>query len=143
MNKSKSASPVYNSHSEGVWGGIVKVHDTTFSGFRGKTRCGERNVMFGSNPNSPDKIAPHFFDNCKLENVDDNGFAFLAKPKLSWANIKDCGNFPCTAPNNWVIGFTNTKYDGVTPSSTAKDFAVVPDDKTVGGTYPNCVHRPE
>ena len=78
-----------------------------------------------------------------MVDVDDNGFAFLSKPEPGWANVKDCGDFPCTAPSNWIIGFTNTKYDGVTPSTTPKDFMLVPDDLTVGGTYPGCVHKPE
>lgn len=137
-----SALPIYNSHGEGNWGGNILVRDTLFSNFMGKTRCGERSVIFNTNPASSDKVPPHFFDNCKIVDVDDSGFAFMSKPPKAWANVKDCGNFPCTAPSNWVVTFTNTKYDGITPSSTPKDFALVPDDATVGGTYPNCVHRP-
>ena len=106
-------------------------------------QCGERSVIFGSNPYSSDKIPPHFFDNCKFTNVDDLGFALLEKSPSKWANVKDCGNFPCTAPNNFIMGFTSVKYDGITPSTTARDFTLVPDEKTVAGTYPNCVHKPE
>ena len=138
-----SSLPIWKSSGEGNWGGNIHIRDTTFKGFMGKSRCGERHVIFNTNPASSDKVPPHFFDNCKIVDTDDSGFAFLSKPPKKWANVKDCGNFPCTAPSNWVIAFTNTKYDGVTPSATPKDFALVPDDETVGGTYPNCVHRPD
>lgn len=136
----KSSLPIYKSHGEGNWGGRVEVRDTLFKGFVGLQKCGERSVIFGSNPDSSDKIPPHFFVNSKFVDVDDLGFAFLEKPPSKWANVKDCGNFPCTAPSNYILGFTSTKFDGVTPSVTAQDFTVVPDDPTVGGTYPNCKH---
>ena len=120
----------------------MKIWNTLIKGFRGKSKCGARSVFFNTLPYSSDKIPPHFFDNCRIVDTDDSGFAFLSKPNAAWANVKDCGNFPCTAPTNAVTQFTNTKYDGVTPSTTPKDFALVPDDATVGGTYPNCVHQP-
>jgi len=102
-----------------------------------------RNVIFERNPAGSDKIPPHFFENCKFEDVTDDGFAFLDKPDPAWANIKDCGNFPCTAPNNVIFTFTNTKYYGATPSVASSAFTVVPDDETVGGAYtPACQHKP-
>ena len=150
MNDSKdlhptmaSSLPIYTSHGEGNWGGKVTISNTIFQDFTGLQRCGERNVIFGSNPDSSDKIPPHFFDNCKFIDVDDLGLAFLEKPPLKWANVKDCGNFPCTAPSNYILSFTNTKFDGIQPSGKAKDFVLVPDDPTVGGTYPNCKHFPD
>lgn len=103
-----------------------------------------RNVIFERNPMGSDKIPPHFFDNCKFEDVTDDGFAFLDKPDPAWANIKDCGNFPCTAPNNVIFTFTNTKYYGATPSIASSAFTLVPDDETVGGAYtPACTHKPD
>jgi len=103
-----SALPIMNSHGEGNWGGNIKISDTLFKGFLGKSKCGERSVIFNTNPSSSDKVPPHFFDNCKVVDVDDSGFAFLSKPPAGWANVKDCGNFPCTAPINCFIQFTNT-----------------------------------
>ena len=108
-----SSLPIYTSHGEGNWGGKVTITNTVFQDFTGLQRCGERNVIFGSNPDSSDKIPPHFFDNCKFIDVDDLGLAFLEKPPEKWANVKDCGNFPCTAPSNYILSFTNTKFDGI------------------------------
>ena len=119
------------------------MNNCKFSKFLGKSKCGERATLIARNPSSPDKIPPHFFNNCVLEDVDDSGFAFLEKPNPGWANVKDCGNFPCTAPNNAIFSFADTTYKGITPTSTPSAFVIVPDDETVGGTYGNCVHRPE
>ena len=72
------------------------------------------------------------------------GWAYLEKPPTAWANVKDCGNFPCTAPNNLIFTFAGTTFTGTTqPSTTAADFVIVPDDETVGGTYPGCTHFPD
>jgi len=136
-----SALPIYKSHGEGNWGGRVDVNNSKFSKFLGKSKCGERSVIFERNPDSSDKIPPHFFNNCILEDVDDSGFAFLEKPDPKWANVKDCGNFPCTAPNNLIFSFSGTTYEGTTPSTAVADFTIVPDDETVGGTYGTCERK--
>merc|ERR1712242_616880 len=105
--------------------------------------CGQRSVIFERNAGDSDKIPPHFFNDMTFINVDNDGWAFLEKPKEKWANVKDCGNFPCTAPNNLIFSFAGTKFEGDTkPTSTPSDFVIVPDDKTVGGTYPSCDHFP-
>lgn len=105
MPTSKSALPIYGSHGEGAWAGQVNVDNVKFSKFQGKTMCGQRNVIFERSPTGSDKIAPHFFNNCKFEDVNDDGFAYFDKPSPKWANIKDCGFFPCTAPNNIIFTF--------------------------------------
>lgn len=143
MPISASVLPLWNSHGEGNWGGTILIEDTTFQGFVGKQKCGQRQVMFERNPSGSDKIPPHTFKNCKFDNVDDEGFAWLEKPNPAWANIKDCGNFPCTAPNNMIFTFLNSRFTGVTPSTTTSDMTLVPDDELVGGTYPNCEHKPQ
>ena len=34
-------------------------------------------------------------------------------PPLSWANIADCGSFPCTGPRNLVAKFKTTTFKGL------------------------------
>ena len=98
-----SALPIYKSHGEGNWGGRINIENVKFAKFQGSTTCGERSVIFERNPDGSDKIPPHWFNNCIFEDVNDDGFAFLEKPDPAWANVKDCGNFPCTAPNNIIF----------------------------------------
>ena len=135
-----SSLPIYKSHGEGNWGGTIFVKNVTFEGFQGLSRCGARHVALERNPDSSDKIPPTFFDNIKFINADDLGFVFLEKPAEKWANVKDCGNFPCTAPNNLIYSFASTTWSGSMPSFAYRDFTLVPDDETVGGTYPGCSH---
>jgi len=138
---SASALPVSKSKAQGAWGGKVTYSNCKFEGFIGKAKCGARSVIFERNKNDSDKIPMHYFNNMEFKNVDNAGWAFLKKPNKGWANVKDCGNFPCTAPNNYIMTFSGTTYTGTTkPTSTPADFVIVPDDKTVGGTYPSCTH---
>ena len=103
--------------------------------------CGQKSVIFEGNKYDSDKIPQHYLEDMKFIDVDDSGWAFLSKPPKGWANVKDCGNFPCTAPNNLIFTFTNTKFEGDTkPKKTPADFVIVPNDATVGGTYPGCTH---
>ena len=137
-----SSLPIYESHGEGNWGGTIVIEDTIFSGFVGVQKCGQRHVIFERNPKGSDKIPPHTIKNCKFVDVNDSGFAWFEKPDLAWANIKDCGDFPCTAPNNMIFTFLSSRFSGATPSVTDSDMTLVPDDETVGGTYPGCIHLP-
>jgi hypothetical protein len=41
--------------------------------------------------------------NSKLENVDWDAFAYFFTPPNAWAVVDDCGNYPCTGPNNVLI----------------------------------------
>jgi len=43
-----------------------------------------------------------FFDNTF---TDVKNIAYMAEPNPGWANLKDCGDFPCTAPLNSLISF--------------------------------------
>ena len=31
--------------------------------------------------------------------------AYLFTPPATWANLDDCGDFPCTAPSNALLDF--------------------------------------
>jgi hypothetical protein len=43
--------------------------------------------------------------------------ASLMSPMLAWANVEDCGNFPCTGPNNLLYYFKNSNWYGSTISN--------------------------
>ena len=52
------------------------------------------------------------FTNTKFYDLHEDAFAYLMDPPLEWANLKDCGNFPCTGPQNIVLYFKNTQFFG-------------------------------
>ena len=47
------------------------------------------------------------------------------EPPLAWANLDDCGNFPCTAPLNVELFFKRSSFGGTvqpTFAATNLDF---------------------
>jgi len=58
----------------------------------------------------------------------------LKDPNSNWAKISDCGDFPCTAPNNIILSFKNTGFTGTKqPDEINPDFEIIPDDPNIGG----------
>lgn len=120
----KSARPIYKIKSFGAYGGIALIENVKFAKFDtgGRTKCQSRQSVFARNPYASDKIPMHKFKNCKFEDVDDSSMAFFTDPPPSWAIVKDCGAFPCTAPNNILASFTGTRFSGTTPVRTDSQF---------------------
>jgi hypothetical protein len=42
----------------------------------------------------------HEFYDTEFTNIEDDAMASLMNPDPKWANLEDCGNFPCTGPYN-------------------------------------------
>jgi hypothetical protein len=74
------------------------------------------------NDDASDYLQMQEFENVKFTNVELGGLAWLTDPPKSWANIKDCGNFPCTAPKNTVYTFKGTIWNGIKPTNALADF---------------------
>jgi len=65
------------------------------------------------------------FTNSKFVDVEEDAFAYFMDPKPAWANIADCGEFPCTAPLNILYSFKNSVFSGVKPTYAAADFQLI------------------
>lgn len=66
----------------------------------------------------------------------------MHEPEPGWANLADCGNFPCTGPKNTLFLFTDTKYKGITPiPEKTKNFSIIPDVKDFSKKFDNCVKK--
>jgi hypothetical protein len=63
-------------------------------------------------------------------------------PPKGWANIKDCGNFPCTAPYNTIFYFRRNKFEGLKPIYAADSFLLIPDTPNFSALVPNCEKYP-
>lgn len=57
-----------------------------------------RQTVMALNPTNADFIPMSEFFNTKFVDVEGDAMGFLFDPPKGWANVKDCGNFPCTAP---------------------------------------------
>jgi hypothetical protein len=88
-----------------------------------KTYCGQSQKIITLNPFGADYHPRVKFIGTVFENVDDSALAYLFDPPKGWANIDDCGNFPCTAPSNALLQFERTRFTGaVRPSRTESSF---------------------
>jgi len=57
-----------------------------------------------------------------FDNVVDGALANVFEPPQKWANLDDCGIYPCTAPKNVLMNFFNTSFVGITPSWAVSEF---------------------
>jgi hypothetical protein len=57
------------------------------------------------------------FDRIDFENIHEDALIWIEKPNKRWAAADpqttpdNCGNWPCTAPNNILLKFSNTDGD--------------------------------
>jgi hypothetical protein len=122
MPQMSSALPVYKIKSIGSWGGMQRNYRNEFYDFRATTAEGGHQRLIALNPYMSDYHPMVEFYDSKFVNIDGDALAYIMHPKPSWANIKDCGSFPCTAPLNVLFTFENSKWEDLKPRWAAKDF---------------------
>ena len=80
-------------------------------------------------------------------NVEKDALVWIEDPPQGWANPTDCGNFPCTAPENVILKFTGTEYDNsglpttLTPEEKLSEdsvFQIISDNESAAGKFPDC-----
>lgn len=77
-----------------------------------------------------DHIQMQYFDTIVFDNVANDAVTYLYTPPASWAIISDCGEFPCTGPQNVVMQFkkvtcTGTNKPGFCSDTGEVDFSIV------------------
>jgi len=91
------------------------------------------------NREASDYTVMHEFYNIKFTNVENDALTLMYEPPQAWAIIKDCGEFPCTAPKNTIYSFVGSTFEGdVKPTDTEADFQIVPDIPGYTDAIPNC-----
>lgn len=100
--------------------GTTHFSKNKISDFGGKTMYGMRSSAMGTVPWDSDITQPTYLYDTEFTDVDDESFAWLASPAPGWANVKDCGNFPCTAPYNVLNSFHRTVFKGKMPSGNLR-----------------------
>lgn len=108
MPTMKSSLPIHHIKGDAPWGGKVLGTNIQFKGFFSSTTwCGNKQVVFGLNADASDYQPRLKLINPVFENVTNDAVVFLFSPKWGWANPDDCGNWPCSAPNNTFIKVLN------------------------------------
>lgn len=90
------------------------------------TRCvqGAPTSILHVHPMASDLIMPHIFRDVKFDGVKKESFLYLMDPPTDWTDPKKCLDFPCTAPQNFLLQFR----DGVTDTSSFLGLKTVPFD---------------
>ena len=76
--------------------------------------------------------------NITFENVDHDAFINFHDPNPSWANVKDCGNFPCTAPSNILYSLKDVTWLGDSPNQQYSEFQLIADNEGFAPYVPGC-----
>jgi len=91
------------------------------------------------NPKNADYYPSVRLINSRLENVHQDALAYIMSPPVEWANIDDCGEFPCTGPNNMLIQFEKSSFAGyITPYSINSDFQIISGNDENSGGFTGC-----
>ena len=134
-----SSLPIQKIKSNGSWGGNVELDNVNFNKFKAFTECGAKQHAIKRNPTSSDYIPVNKFKNTKFRDVQDQAVVFIDDPNPGWANPTDCGEWPCTAPNNIVLKFENTQFTGLDrPAKTDSNFQIVSDVPSATNAYASC-----
>lgn len=122
--KGMPAWPQYRIKADPSWGGNTLYENIRFKNFNTSTTwCGTMQRLFAINGLSPDYNPEVRLVNPIFENVHFDTYAYLFTPPNDWATIDDCGQFPCTGPNNILIKAINATFIGPNlPANQAPNF---------------------
>jgi len=89
-------------------------------------------------PKSPDFITLQHFEDLEFINCNAESLTYFFDPPQSWANLADCGDYPCTGPKNTIFSFKNIKWTGLTGPNALTDFSVIPNIPGYTDQFPDC-----
>jgi hypothetical protein len=127
--------------TDACWTGGYSLEGNKFINFDGKTQRGKDLKAFDMNPTSPDFFPIVKGKDNEFIDCDDSGFGNFYDPPEGWANVKDCGNFPCTAPWNILFKMQDTKFTGIQPTFAIRatsSFELIADNPGFAPYVPNC-----
>lgn len=98
-----------------------------------------KNQMIKVNKKSSDFVTMQNFEDIEFVNCDADSLTHFFEPPKAWANLADCGDFPCTGPKNTIFSFKNTKWTGLAGPNALTDFNLIPTIPGYTDNFPNCV----
>lgn len=134
-----SPLPPHKIKSISSWGGKAVFNRLQFINWNATTTQGMLNHVFNINSYQSDYAPMMEFHDTVFTNVSADAMAYIYDPPQGWANVKDCGNFPCTAPQNTILSFKGTTFNGAQPSYAASNFQVIPNNPGFSQYVPSCV----
>ena len=134
-----SPLPYSNVHSHSAWGTRVLHNREKFIGFNKETREGLRQTAMGLSPWAYDYAPAQEFFDCEFIDVEDGSLTYIYDPPKQWANLRDCGDFPCTGPNQILMSFEDSKFSGSKkPRWATKDFQITANNTGISPILEGC-----
>ena len=142
-----SSLPYHKLMSEASWMTEAFATNVTFKNWAsGEKSCSSSKYhrIFAINSAASDHVPVIVFTNSVFENVANDAIAYLYDPPAGWADINDCGAFPCTAPKNLIIKFVNSSASGAnipdidSIQTGGVDFVILPDNYDAVSYLDNC-----
>jgi rubredoxin len=121
--------PLSSQVENGSWAGKAYFKNLKFFDFapaKNAEGVSLKNTMIKLLPKSPDFITLQHFDNMQFDNCDSDLITEFFDPPQKWANLADCGDYPCTGPKNTIFSFVNTKWTNPVGSLDKEDFTLIP-----------------
>jgi hypothetical protein len=101
-----SALPMYKHQANvGAWGGKAIFNRVKFKGYLSKTQEQQIQRAININEESSDYTQMLEFYDTTFENTSTEYLTKHMDPPQKWANLADCGEFPCTGPKNTLYLF--------------------------------------
>jgi hypothetical protein len=102
--------------------------------------------IFAFNPYSPDIMPATKLNNPVFTEVKDEAVAYLRSPPQEWAVIEDCGEWPCTGPENALLKFnsataTGTLKPDITDIDSGTTFQIISDNEGASPYITNCTKK--
>lgn len=133
-----SPLPVPITFAVAAWGTKKYIKRNTFIGFDKKTKEGLRQSVMAVSEFDSDYTPTHeFFDNTFVD-VQDGAMVYLLDPPKGWANLADCGDFPCTGPKNVLVSFQGSKFEGTKPRMSKPDFQFISNNTEISPYIDGC-----
>jgi hypothetical protein len=122
------------------WGGSAVYENCNFYNFPStKNWCGGNVRLIALGADRPDNQGITKFTKTLFSDVGQDVLAYLVAPSPGWANLDDCGDFPCTAPNNVVVKFENTLFGGdINPDKMNANFQIISNNPSAVKNYTGC-----
>jgi len=130
--------PISEQVENGSWGGKAYFKNLKFIDFKATNEVGAKNEMIKLLEKSPDFITLQNFENLEFKNCDFDSITFFFDPPQTWANLADCGDFPCTGPKNTIFNFKDIKWTGTSPADAETDFSLIPHVKDYTDQFSGC-----
>jgi len=134
--------PISSQVENGSWAGKAYFKNLKFIDFApGKSQTGIlKNQMIQLLKKSPDFITLQNFEDLEFTNCDASALTYFFNPPESWANLADCGDFPCTGPKNTIFSFKNIKWIGGSEGAedALENFSLIPWVEGYTDNFPDC-----